>query len=301
MPLLVTEADKLDEDDKARGIIEELIDKDELFALLPFTASANKNYSYVREATISEASFISPYEAVPEGAATFTEVLSVLKALAGDVDIDKFTAVTQSNLNDQVAVQIQAKIKGIGRKFRRTLMNGNAATNSKEFDGLRKLMPATQTIYAGVNGGVVGFDALDELRDMVKLGADVLMMRQGTWRAIRSLLRTFGGNDATHIMIENFGKPVPAYDGTPIIFNDFIENVEVRGTNNNTCSIYALRLNEADGFHGLFAAGAPAGVQYEEIGTIQNMDANRHRVKWYCGTALKATHAVARLAGITNI
>ena len=44
-----------------------------------------------------------------------------------------------------------------------------------------------------------------------------------------------------------------------------------------------------------------AGIAVEDIGTIQNKDAVRWRVKWYVGTALKATHSVARLKGVTNI
>ncbi|AGC36045.1 hypothetical protein B7L88_gp001 [Rhizobium phage RHEph10] len=141
---------------------------------------------------------------------------------------------------------------------------------------------------------------LDELLDAVKLGADVLMMRRGTWRAIRAIMRSFGGNTGDMIQIPNFGKPVPAYDGIPIIINDFLTADEVMGSANETCSVYALRLNEADGFHGIFG-GPSAGIQFEEIGTIQNKDASRYRVKWYAGTALKATHSVARLKGILNI
>jgi hypothetical protein len=42
-------------------------------------------------------------------------------------------------------------------------------------------------------------------------------------------------------------------------------------------------------------------MKVEEIGTIQNKDAIRYRVKWYVGTALKSTLSLARLKGITNI
>lgn len=300
MPLLVAEAAKLAIEDRQRGVIEEIIDKDELFALMPFTQSLDKVYSYVREKTLSEGAFLDAYEDVPEGAATFDPVSSVLKVLAGQVDLDNFTAEVQSNLNDQTAIQIASKAKALGRKFRRTLVNGDSSVNAKEFDGIKKLMPAGQTLTAGANGAALSFAMLDELKDMVKLGADVLMMRQGTWRAIRELNRAMGGNMADHIMLENFGMPVKAYDGTPVIINDFMPGDETQGTSDVTCSIYALRLNEADGFHGLYG-GASAGIRLENIGLLEGKDASRYRVKWYCGTALKATHAVARLKGVTNI
>jgi hypothetical protein len=300
MPLLVDEAAKLSQADKERGVIEEIIDRDELFALLPFTHVSDKVYTYVREGTLSEGEFLDPYEAVPEGAATFEEVTTKLKVLAGDVDIDKFTASVQSGMNPQVAIQIAAKAKALGRKFRRTLVNGDTSVNAKQFDGIKKLTPAAQTLVAGANGAAVSAEMLDELLDAVDLGADCLMMRRGTWRAIRAIMRSFGGNTGDMIQIPNFGKPVPAYDGIPVIINDFMLADETQGSTSNTASIYALRLNEADGFHGIYG-GPSAGIQFEDIGTIQNKDASRYRVKWYSATALKATHAVARLKGITNV
>lgn len=300
MPLLMEEAAKLSQEDKARGVIEEIIDDESLFALMPFQHVNDKVFTYVREGTLSEGEFLDAYEAVPEGAATFDEVTTKLKVLAGDVDIDKFTAAVQSNLNPQVAIQLAAKAKGLGRKFKRTIVNGDSSVNGKSFDGVKKLTPASQTLVAGANGAAVSCEMLDELLDAVKLGADVLMMRRGTWRAIRAIMRSFGGNTGDMIQIPNFGKPIPAYDGIPVIINDFLTADEVQGSANQTASIYALRLNEADGFHGIFG-GSSAGIQFEEIGTIQNKDASRYRVKWYAGTALKATHSVARLKGILNI
>lgn len=299
MPLLVAEAAKLSERQFERGIIEEIIDRDELFALVPFKNVNGKTYDYVRENALSEADFLDPYEAINEGAATFTEVSTKLKILAGDVDMDKFLLSTQSDSNPQLAIQLAAKAKGLGRKFRRTLVNGDSGVNAKEFDGIKKLVPAGQTLVAGANGAAVTLVMIDELKDAVKNGADVLMMRQGTWRAIKSLLRAFGGNQATTMMVENFGHPIQALDGTPVIINDFMLADETQGSASNTCSIYALRLNEVDGFHGI-TGGEAAGLKVEEIGTVQNKDAVRWRVKWYAGTALKATHAVARLKGITN-
>ena len=300
MPLLIAEAAKLAMEDRQRGVIEEIIYNDELFALLPFTQAKDKTYSYVRENTIAGGAWVTAYEDLEESASTFTPVSTTLKVLAGQVDMDNFTTEVQSELNDQIAIQLAAKAKGIARQFRDVLVNGDVSVDAKQFDGLKKTVVAGQTLYAGVDGGAVSFAALDELKDLVKLGADVLMMRQGTWRAIRALNRAQGGNTAEMMMIENFGKPVKAYDGTPVIINDFLPINETRGTNDDTTSIYGLRLNEADGFHGLFG-GASAGVRLENIGLLEGRDASRWRMKWYCGAALKATHAVGRLAGVTNI
>lgn len=300
MPLLLAEAAKLAMEDRQRGVIEELIDQDELFALLPFVKSNDEIYSYVREKTAPGAGWIDPYEDIEESAAEFEPVSTKLKILAGQVDVANFLAEVRSDLNDQVAIQLAAKVKGVGRDFRGVLINGDSGVNAKTFDGLRKLVTAGQTLQAGTNGGALSYSMLDELKDAVKLGADVLMMRQGTWRALRELNRLHGGNTAEMMMIENFGKPVKAYDGTPVIINDNISGAETQGSNANTTSIYALRLNEADGFHGLFGGDA-AGMRLEKIGLSHTKDSTRWRIKWYCGAALKATHAVARIKGVTNI
>ncbi len=300
MPLLKAEAEKLSNATLEQGLIEEIIDKDELFALLPFQKVNSKVLNYTREKTISEGTFIDPNEAVPEEASTNEEVNSVLRILIGDVDVDKFLAKTMSDVNDQVAVQILQKAKGMGTKFRRTIAIGDNGNNAKEFDGVKQYLTAGQTLSAGVNGAALSFDMLDELLDAVPNGADAIMMRSGTLRAYRALLRLSGGNTADIHMIENFGKAVPAHNGTPIIINNFLPGNETKGSNANTASIYALRMNEADGFHALYG-GDTAGIAVEPIGTVQNKDAWRFRTKWYCGTALKSTRSVAAIQGVTNI
>jgi len=207
-----------------------------------------------------------------------------------------------SDTTEQVAVQLAAKAKGLARKFRKTLVIGDNTANPKEFDGLQVLVAANgaaQNISAGTNGGALTLGLLDELLDSVPNGADVLLMRPGTIRAFRALVRQAGGNTAVDLMIEDFGKPMLTHNGVPILENEFIPTV-AQGTAPTTCSVYAIRLNETDGLHGLYA-GPNAGMVVEPIGTVQNKDAFRWRVKWYAGLALKSTRSASRLVGITNV
>jgi hypothetical protein len=300
MALLKAEAEKLSNNQLVAGVIEEIIEKDETFALLPFTQVNGKAYVYDRENVLATADFLDPNDAVNEGATTFTEVTSKLRILIGDVDVDKFLQETMSDTNDQKAVQIQFKAKAVARKFKSTMVNGDNVGSPKEFDGLSKLVTGGQTIYAGTDGAALTLGMLDDLADMVPMGADAFIMRPGTIRAWRALLRATGGTDAAQMIIENFGQPVPAHNGTPILRNDYLPGNEVRGGSSATCSVYAVRMNEVDGVHGLFG-GSNAGIRVEEIGTVQNKDADRIRLKWYCGLALKSTKSLARLGGVTNI
>lgn len=300
MALLKAEADKLTTDDVVAGVIEEIITVDEMWHLLPFTKTQGKAYVYVRENALPTVDFLDPNDAVSEDAATFSEVTTNLRIIAGDVDVDKFIEATESNINPQKAVQIVAKAKAMTRKFQDTLVNGDSGANAKSFDGMAKLVTGPQTIAAGANGAALTLSMLDDLVDLVLTGASCIVMRRGTYRAYLSLLRALGGTQPHMVMIPNFGM-VPSHNGVPIIRNDWLPATEVQGTSGaTTCSVYAVRFDEADGLHGIYG-GPNAGWVIEDIGTVQNKDATRTRVKWYTGLALKSTKSVARLTGVTNV
>lgn len=300
MPLLKTVAEKLSANDLLAGIVEEIIERDDMFAIMPFSYTQGKAYVYNRENTLSEGAFLDPNDPVPEGASDFTEVTTKLKILAGDVDVDKFLIATMGDTNNQLALQLAAKAKGMARQFHRTLANGSSVANPKEFDGLPSLVTASQTITAGVNGAPLTLQMLDELLDMVPSGADALIMSRGAIRAYRTLLRATSGTDAVMQMLENFGRPMLVHNGVPILMNEFLPRDEVQGTATKTGSIYAARFNEVDGLHGIYG-GDNAGFSVENIGTVQNKDAVRFRMKWYVGTALKSTKSLARLKGVTTV
>lgn len=304
MPLLKVEAEKLSNNELVAGVIEEIIERDPLFHMLPFKGVQGKAYVYDRENTLSEADFLDPNDVVNEGAATFTEVVARLRILAGDVDVDKFLDATMSDTNNQKAIQIAAKAKGLARKFRRTLVAGDNTANPKEFDGLWKLVANDKKLAAGAGPtNNLSLSMLDELLDAVPNGADFLMMRAGTLRYFRSLLRAAGGTEPQMLMIKDFGS-IMGHNGVPILVNDFMPGTEALNgsalTGGTYCSIYAGRFNEADGVHGIYG-GNTAGIVVEDIGTVQNKDATRTRLKWYASLALKSTQSLARITGLSNV
>jgi hypothetical protein len=310
MPLLRTEAEQLSNNTLISGIIDEIIDRDDLFAVLPFMGVNSKAYVYEREKYNGTADWLDPNDTVNESSANFQEVIAKLRIIAGDVDVDKFLQATMGDTNDQLAIQIAKKAKVVAREFHKVLATGNATANAKQFDGLPQLaaqaqayaatVGGSQLVSAGTNGNALTMSMLDELCDAIPNGADVLVMRRGTIRAYRALLRATYGTDAVMQQLENFGRPMLTHNGIPIIMNEFLSGAETQGANTNTASVYALRMNELVGLHGLYGGGN-AGLVVENIGTVQNKDATRTRVKWYCGLALKSTRSIARLQGVTNI
>ena len=310
MPLLREESEKLSNNQLISGVIDEIIERDDLFSILPFTQVNGKAYVYNRENTLGGADWLDPNDAINESAATFDEVVAKLRILAGDVDIDKFLQSTQSDTNNQMAIQIAKKAKAVAREFHKTLATGKSSANAKQFDGLSVLADQAQAaaatvggqqiITAGANGNALTLSMLDELCDAVPNGADVIVMRRGTIRAYRALLRATYGTDAVMQQLENFGRPMLTHNGIPIIMNEFLGAGETMGSATNTTSVYALRINEMDGLHGLYG-GSNAGIVVENLGTVQNKDATRIRLKWYCGLALKSTRSIAALRGVTNV
>ena len=299
MPLLTTEAAKLSENDMVRGVIEEFYDRDGLFGMLDFQHINGKAYVYNREKTLATGAWLNPNDTVPESASEFDPVTTTLKINIGDVDVDKFLDETQSDLNAQKAIQIASKAKGMSREFRKLLVTGDESANAQHFNGMEKLVHADQRISAGVNGAALSFSMLDELVDAVETGADAIIMRQGTYRAYKALLRAAGGLDPVQVMIENFGY-VPSHDGTPILVNDWIPADVAQGSATNTTSVYAVNFDPAVGFHCIYG-GAAAGFRIEDIGTVQNKDSTRTRIKQYVGTALKSTKSLAAVHGVTTI
>jgi hypothetical protein len=301
MALLKAEAEKLSANQLVQGLIEEIITVNEMFGLLPFAKVDGKAYVYHRENVLPTVAFLDPDEAVPENAGTFTEVVAKLRIIAGDVDVDKFLDETMSDSSDQLATQMALKVKAMARQYQDTAVNGDAVALPKTFDGMKNLTAAGQITPIAANGGALTLTALDQLIDSIPNKPDFLVMRSGTRRAFTALLRAAGGNNGALMQHPNFDVPILAHNGVPIVINDFLPGNEVQGTSGAVCcSVYAVRANELDGLHGLYGGDA-AGIRVESIGTVQNKDATRTRVKWYTGLALKSTKSLARLSGLTNI
>ncbi len=302
MPLLRTVAETMSNNELVAGVVEEIIDRDALLELLPFSQINTKALLYTREGTLGTGDYLDPYDTVNEGGSAVTEHVAKLKILIGDVDVDKFLDETMSDTNSQKAIQIAMKAKGMMRQFKQNLIIGNETATPKTFNGINRIcVNESREAAIAADGGAITLSAIDALLDEVKNGADVLIMRQGTLRALKALWRDAGGNTGGSLQINNFGLSVPAHDGIPIIVNDFIPGNVTQGSSvGNTCSIYAIRFNEADGLHGLYG-GPAAGFRIEDIGTVQNKDATRTRIKWYHSLALRSTQSIYALRGITNV
>ncbi|MCM8749459.1 phage major capsid protein [Thermomicrobiaceae bacterium CFH 74404] len=287
------EAAKLTNDLLLRGVIETIVKESSVLLMLPFMEVTGTALTYNREATMPQAQFYDVGDTWAEATPTFTQVTVPLRILGGDADIDNFLQQTYANPNDLEAVVLESRAKAVAYAFTESFFIGDSTANPKSFDGLRKLVPAAQTISPGANGGSLTLDLMDQLIDLVKPGKpDALLMSKRTRRKLSALRRASGNLLETDV--DQFGRRALFYDGIPILVDDFIPDNETLGTGTNLSSIYAVKFGSA-GVMGL----ENGGIQVVRVGDLETKDASRWRVKWYVSLAVFSELGVARLQGIT--
>ncbi|MGD1118894.1 MAG: major capsid protein [Dehalococcoidales bacterium] len=306
MAMTLSEAAKLSNDILMQGVAETIVKDSPVLQLLPFVEIVGNGLTYNRENTLPNIDFYDVGDTWNESTPTFTQVTANLKIMGGDADVDNFLKATRSNIQDLQTAVIELKAKALQQKFEDTFIYGDSSVNSKQFDGLRKIIntgtAGSQVIAMGATGATLTLGKLDELIDAVKGGKpDMLLMSRRSRRKINTLVRAGGGMTDTDR--DQWGNFVQLWDGVIIAVNDYILDTHVltgsveTATTGGTCStIYALQFGEG----GLCGLTSPGHLQAEAIGSLETKDASRTRVKWYVSLALFSTIKTAALIGVQD-
>ncbi len=293
MALTLAEASKLSNDALLVGVIETIIKDSPILQALPFIEIVGNGLTYNRESTAATASFYDVGDTWTESTPTFTQITAALKIMGGDADIDNYLVATRSNIQDLEAAVIELKAKAVRDLFEETFISGDSIANPKAFDGIDVVCESSQTLSMGVNGGSLTLDKLDELVDTVKGGKpELLLMSRRSRRIINKLARTAGTLLETDR--DQFGQMVQFYDGTPIGVSDYIADDQTVGTSSDCSSIFATQFGEG----ALAGLTGPGSLQVERVGSLEEKDASRSRIKWYTSIALFNTLKLAKLAGV---
>jgi hypothetical protein len=196
------------------------------------------------------------------------------------------------------------------------------ATTTHEFDGLPKLIPASQTIPStGTDGDALTFDVLDQLlfEKLKERGNAAFFMNAKLKRKFMALARSAaGGMTPEQLSIGVLGmngQPaqilVPQYNGIPIFQVDDVPSNEAKGASTNLSSVYIASLEAEVGLYfgvqqqseQALAALTPydaviGGVKMYDIGQLEGKAAFRTRVEWYGSLALGSEYAAARASEI---
>jgi HK97 family phage major capsid protein len=175
MALLLTDAQKLTNNQFVQGIIDTIVTESMVLQYLPFMELNGNSLIYNQEATLSGSNWYAPADTWAEQAVTVTQKTAVLKILGGDVDVDNFLNQTFRNPNELRAEAIAKKAKAIAYGFNDAFFNGTGASNQPT--GLKNLVTGGQTRSLGTNGAAPVLDDFDALIDMVKPGKpDAILM-----------------------------------------------------------------------------------------------------------------------------
>lgn len=322
----LAESAKLSNDMLLSGVIESIHTVDRFFEILPFTGIQGNALAYNREGLTvaatqdalvrfynADSMQTEPFafaddaviggEAATNGitsksATTFIRITSSLTTIIGDAEVNGLQQITRSDFNDQRGVQVSAKAKAAGRRYRNTLINGDGTADT--FVGLINLCAGGQTIGVASGTGQYALSDIDALMDLVvdKDGeVDYILMSAAALRNHYQALRNLGGASIGESVTLPSGTQIPGYRGVPIFRNDYVPDNLGGGVNETV--IMAGTIDDGSGLHGISGLTAmdSAGVQVENVGIHQYKDETITRVKWYCGLALFSELGLACLTG----
>ena len=306
MALTLVEAAKLSNDMLLQGVVETIVKDSPILQQLPFIEIVGNVLTYNQEKTLPTIDFYDVGDTWAESTPTFEQKTASLKIMGGDADVDNFIKATRSNIQDLEAAVVELKAKALSDKFEETCIYGNATTNPKQFDGLRKLIDTatagSQVIAMGATGATLTLAKLDELIDAIKGGKPaLLLMSRRSRRKLNALVRAAGGMMETDR--DNWGNFIQLWDGIPVGVNDWILDTHIlsgsveTATTGGTCStIYAFQMGEG----ALCGLTSPGQLTVEAIGSLETKDASRTRIKWYCSLALFSSIKAAALIGVQD-
>lgn len=304
-----------------KGVVEDVIDLNPMFSMLPFDAFDGQSVVVNRELETAFDTGFSNVFAV--GAAInakdpmefVTYNFSPTKII-GDAEIDDLVAATSSSAGvDQVAVEISSKSKGVGRRFQSGMANDNGV--SPNMNSLHFL--AGNAGYGnGVGYETTGttltldkFDATFELVTAKQGQVDWAMLPPRTIRAYKALLRGLGGTPGDWVLDVPFAdgrtRTVIAFEGTPVFRNDYLSVLEAAAgadlENGLLTSLWAGCWDDGSrrtGLAGIYPASVPAGIVVQNVGARETHDENIWRIKWYANLAMYNRRGLARGTDITD-
>jgi len=305
MAQTLAEIGKLLNNDIITPVVDSIVKVNPIFNAMPAYGFSGKAavISYRPDQT---ASVIADGGTVPAATPTvFTQKTVTASVIVRDADISNLTIATAGAEVDAAAIEISSAAEGVGRKLQDSIVNGTGVApdlNSMFSEVTNAIAPVNATA-----GDALTFDKLDQLLDLVKSKngrVDFILMSFSMRRKYRRLLRSLGGNSLDQITMAD-GSILDTYEGVPIFVSDYklaTETVDGLALTGGTWdSIYAGVFDSGsltDGVSLVYPSSAPAGVQVERVGVIQNADAVRYRVKWYGNFVSASPNALARAYGI---
>lgn len=305
MAVTQAEAAKFTTNSVKRGVLETIVNDSVVMQRLPFQDIVGNAWQYLQENSIPAGDFYSPNEVWSESTPDYTQLTATLSILGKDADVDNFLKATRSDKMDFAAEVIAGTAKGVKHTFLRNFYYGSTAANAKSFNGLSALLTTSSHILAAGSGGTPGalsFAALEDLIDVIRDGAgDVLLCTRG----MRTRLNRFIRGTGTILVpsVNKYGDKVTDIDGLSIYTDDFLTATETTAsgkyggasTGGAGQSIWITRFGPSD-----LVGLQNGGLVTKRVGPLEDKDAERVRIRWYCGLALTRDLGTVSAQGIST-
>lgn len=318
--ITLAEASKLSLDDLITGVIENIVDINPLYSVLPFQDIDGNAKTYNRENVLGDTQVIGIDGTITaKAAASYTKVTSNLTTIIGDAEVNGLLQAQRVG-GDIASYQIQSKAKQVGRHYQHLMFEGDpgsvvqAATTPKfaadadDFQGLRSLVSAVGGDQVLLQNVALSHTALDELLHAVKSKdgqVDAFVMSDREIRKLRALNRALGFGPSEYVMMGDIR--MESYAGVPILRSEYIPNDidnSVSGSNTGGTTtdsvVYALCFDDGSekvGIAGLTSA-QNMGLHVQAVGPAETKDNDIWRIKFYSSFAMYSALSVAMMDNV---
>lgn len=276
-------------------VVDIFLRESEILQALPFDNTVSPQggstltYSYLQTQVPSTAAFRALNTEYTGNEAKQVKKSADLKIFGGKFSMDRVLKQSEGRYNN-MAFQMEQKIKGAISLFHYTLINGDATTRSTEFDGLDKMLAGQSTEFNA--SAVIDVSNMTNLKNnadqlyealqvlIKETSADALLMNSSMISKIQTMARILGYKTESE---EAFGKKVVSMDGVRFmdLRNHYTVSTDGKDTvTANSCvkvgitrsinststtgltDIYAVKFDVNDGFHAATITGNSAITQY---------------------------------------
>lgn len=270
-------------DKVAEQVVDIFVRESEILQALPFDNCVSPNggstltYTYLQTMLPAMANFRELYTEYEANEATLVKKSADLKIFGGKFSMDRVLKQAEGKYNN-MAFQMEQKIKAAVSLFHYTLINGDATTDAKQFDGLDKMLAGTTSEFNAAGSIDISTAAqlkanadefYEALQNLIKAtDADALLMNTAAISKIQTLARVLGYKTETE---EAFGRKITTMDGVRFMDLKNVYSVAdgapvatpcVTITEGGLTDIYAVKFDVNDGFHGVTLTGNAGIHQY---------------------------------------
>ena len=264
------------------GVIDVFLEESAILQELPFddavspAGGSTLTYGYVQEKVPGQTAFRALNTEYTPSQATVEKKSVDLKIFGGSFEIDRVLQQAEGMYNN-VAFQIREKVKSAVATFHDAMINGDTASDAKQFDGLDKFLVGQKTEYN--TDGVIDIstktnleanaaDFYEKLKKLISsTKADAIMCNEDMALKIESVAAYLGYKTATE---EAFGKTYTKIGNVRImdlgnkvsVDGETVTEEPIIGVTAGKTDIYAVHFGVEDGFHGVTLTGESGIHQY---------------------------------------